>query len=181
MKLSARQTGLLVFTLLLVGVVLAGYVHHLRVRGAVERYRAELTARGERLTIEECLPPTVPAESNSAELFLSVTTNFVYEGALATIEEIQAHWETEIKENHSRLFKNEPEPDLPYEDWGPMIDPETGDSIRDSETRRTMWAADGKAAGERWAKRVQALAQQWTEQYFRTLTNARSDAGNSPE
>jgi len=62
----------------------SGVIHHLRVKGAVIRYTAELQAQGERLTVAESLPPTVPAASNSAAAFLSLTTNFVYEGPFAT-------------------------------------------------------------------------------------------------
>jgi hypothetical protein len=65
-------------------IVGIGGVHHLRVKGAVKRYKAELMAQGEQLSIDEVLPPAVPLQSNSAALFLSVTTNFVYDGALAT-------------------------------------------------------------------------------------------------
>ena len=49
--------------------VLAAVAHHFQLKAAVNRYRAELKAKGEPMELAEVLPPSVPPEQDWAHLF----------------------------------------------------------------------------------------------------------------
>lgn len=53
--------------------VLAAVIHHFQLKAAVNRYRAELKAKGEPMELAEVIPPHVPPEQNSAALFTNAT------------------------------------------------------------------------------------------------------------
>ena len=51
-------------------VIIAAWIYHCQLRATNEGYIAELTARGEPLTLAQVLPPPVQAAENSADVFL---------------------------------------------------------------------------------------------------------------
>src|ERR1035437_8444924 len=69
MKITPRKIKLTVFGLVLLAVGLWICVPHYRDKWAVERYKRQLRATGEKLTIAELLPQPVPPEQNSAGIF----------------------------------------------------------------------------------------------------------------
>jgi len=70
MKLRRRGIVLLA----LIGVLLAAgfwmWLSHYQAKHAVTKYKQQLIAAGEKLTIQELIPTPVPVEENSADLFL---------------------------------------------------------------------------------------------------------------
>jgi len=56
--------------------LLAAVVHHFQLKTAVERYKAELRAKGEPMELAQVIPPPVPPEQNSAALFLKAVSLF---------------------------------------------------------------------------------------------------------
>ena len=58
-------------TVLVVGTVIP-VIQHYQLKAAVNRYRAELKAKGEPMELVQVIPPSAPAERNGAELFLKV-------------------------------------------------------------------------------------------------------------
>ncbi len=82
--MSGRGKMLIVLasTLVALGAVLV--VHHFRVKGAANRYKAALTAQGEKLSWQELLPPPLMPDANSASLFMSLAARLPQSGPLAT-------------------------------------------------------------------------------------------------
>jgi hypothetical protein len=54
----------------LVAALCAAVINHFLLKSAVNEYRAGMKARGEPMTLAEVIPPPVPAEKNSAAIFL---------------------------------------------------------------------------------------------------------------
>ncbi len=73
MKLRARRITFILFALvaLAIGFWLGGF--YFRSKGAVLKYRQQLIASGEKLTLAELVPPIVPSESNSAGILFQAT------------------------------------------------------------------------------------------------------------
>jgi hypothetical protein len=69
-------------------VVVAAVAHHFQLKAAVNRYRAELKAKGEPMELAEVIPPPVPSQKNGAEIFLKAygliqnTTSFLSTNSL---------------------------------------------------------------------------------------------------
>jgi hypothetical protein len=57
--------------------------HHYA-KTAVDRYKAQLRAAGEKLTVDELLPPSFPPEKNGTKLFLQAYPYLHFEGAIYT-------------------------------------------------------------------------------------------------
>src|SRR5262249_6136222 len=55
-------------------------ISHIVAKRALERYKAQLRAAGEKLTVDELLPPSVPPEKNGAKLFLQGTP-YIHNGS----------------------------------------------------------------------------------------------------
>ncbi len=55
-------------------LVLAGWLSHERAKGQLEAYKRQLIAKGEKLTIDENLPPTPVGVTNGAKAFLSAAS-----------------------------------------------------------------------------------------------------------
>ena len=68
MKTKLRKAAIVLGVLLVAFVVLM-WVAHLRSKGPVEAYKEQLRAAGEKLTIDALIPPHVPTEQNSVEIF----------------------------------------------------------------------------------------------------------------
>jgi hypothetical protein len=69
MKTKASRIILIVIGFALVAAGLFAYLFHAKRKGAVDRYRAQLIANGEKLTISEMLPRGVRPEQNSLATF----------------------------------------------------------------------------------------------------------------
>lgn len=59
-------------------------ISHILAKHALERYKAQLRAAGEKLTVDELLPPKIPPEQNGAKLFVQAFPYLNYEGVLNT-------------------------------------------------------------------------------------------------
>jgi hypothetical protein len=59
-------------------------VSHFLAKHALERYKAQLRAAGEKLTVDELLPPRIPPEQNGAKLFLQFIPYLHSEGVLSS-------------------------------------------------------------------------------------------------
>src|SRR5215472_2296653 len=59
-------------------------VSHYYAKKDVERYKAQLHAAGEKLTVDELLPPSVPPEKNGAKLLIQAYPYLHPEGAIDT-------------------------------------------------------------------------------------------------
>lgn len=57
-------------------------VSHALAKHALERYKAQLRASGEKLTVDELLPPRVPPEQNGAKLFIQAFPYLQNQGVL---------------------------------------------------------------------------------------------------
>lgn len=57
-------------------------VSHIIAKHALERYKAQLRAAGEKLNVDELLPPRIPPEQNGAKLFAQTHPYFLLEGVL---------------------------------------------------------------------------------------------------
>jgi hypothetical protein len=57
---------------------------HIAAKRAVERYKSQLRAAGEKLTVDDWLPPRVPTEQTGAKLFLEAYPFLHPEGAIDT-------------------------------------------------------------------------------------------------
>src|SRR5215469_5742205 len=57
---------------------------HIMAKRALEQYKAQLRAAGEKLTVDEWLPPRVPPENNGAKLFLQAFAGEYFDGAIVT-------------------------------------------------------------------------------------------------
>jgi hypothetical protein len=71
MKTKASRIILIVGGCVLAGAALSAYVFHAKGKRAVENYRAQLQADGEKLTVSEMLPRGVRPEQNSLATFQS--------------------------------------------------------------------------------------------------------------
>jgi hypothetical protein len=69
MKINSRRTAKVLVFLLMVLAALA-YAFHFRWKWGAENYKRQLLAAGEKLTVDELIPPPVPPEQNSAAIFL---------------------------------------------------------------------------------------------------------------
>jgi len=69
MRLKRRQIILLCLAFLALGLGLAIYWSHGRTEREVERYKKQLLAAGEKLTIPELVPAAIPLERNGTGLF----------------------------------------------------------------------------------------------------------------
>jgi hypothetical protein len=69
MKLGGKRIGLLAIAVAVLALVAWVGGSYLSSKGAVTRYKEQLRAAGEKLTIAELVPPPVPPESNSAGIF----------------------------------------------------------------------------------------------------------------
>ena len=58
-------------------VVLISVIHHFQLKAAVNRYKAELKARGEPMELAKVTPPLVPPEKNGASVFLKAAALLV--------------------------------------------------------------------------------------------------------
>lgn len=65
-----RNVTLAVISLTVVGLGVWIWTFHFRAKRAVTEYKRQLVAAGEKLTIEELIPPPVPLEQNGAAIFL---------------------------------------------------------------------------------------------------------------
>jgi hypothetical protein len=54
--------------------LLVSVIHHFQLKGAVERYKAELKAKGEPMELAEVIPTPVPPDKNATDLFLKAVT-----------------------------------------------------------------------------------------------------------
>jgi hypothetical protein len=71
MKIKASRILLIITGFVLLVAALTAYLFHAKRKSAVDNYRAELVAKGEKLTISELVPPGVRAEQNSLATFQS--------------------------------------------------------------------------------------------------------------
>jgi hypothetical protein len=69
MKIKPSRIFLIISCFALIAAALSAYLFHAKRKSAVDRYRAELVAKGEKLTISEMLPQGVRAEQNSLATF----------------------------------------------------------------------------------------------------------------
>jgi hypothetical protein len=69
MKLSRRKIALVTPLVILAACGIGFWVHHVRLKSAVEAYKQQLRAAGEKLTVDEWVPRPIPAEQNSVGLF----------------------------------------------------------------------------------------------------------------
>ena len=71
----SRRRKILILVGAVFGVaILVPVIHHYQLKAAVNRYKAELRAKGEPMELAQVVPPTVPPEQNSAELFTNATS-----------------------------------------------------------------------------------------------------------
>jgi hypothetical protein len=56
--------------------ILIPIIHHYQLRAATESYIAELKAKGEPMELAQLIPPTLPPESNSADILLHAAAQF---------------------------------------------------------------------------------------------------------
>jgi hypothetical protein len=69
MKTKTSRIFLIISGLLLIAVGLSAYLFHAKRKNAVDKYRAQLVANGEKLTISEMLPRGVRPDQNSLATF----------------------------------------------------------------------------------------------------------------
>ena len=68
-NMKTRWKILIGLAAVLVIVVLGAVAHHFQLKAAVNRYRAELKAKGEPVELVEVIPPPVPSNENWVQLF----------------------------------------------------------------------------------------------------------------
>src|SRR5882757_9154411 len=73
MRMKTRWKILIGLAAALGIVVVAAVAHHFQLKAAVNRYRAELQAKGEPIELAEVLPPPVPPEKNNAAHFTNAS------------------------------------------------------------------------------------------------------------
>ena len=73
MKIISRKTAFRIFILFVLLVVVAGGLH-LYWRWTVEKYRKQLQAKGEKLTVTELTPGSASSGENGAEIFLKAAS-----------------------------------------------------------------------------------------------------------
>lgn len=71
--MNRRYKALILFIVVLSAAILVPVIHHFQLKAAVNRYKAELKAKGEPMDLAQVVPPPVPPEQNSAELFTNAT------------------------------------------------------------------------------------------------------------
>jgi hypothetical protein len=71
---SRRRKILIVVGAALAAVVLIPVIRHYQLKAAVNRYRAELKAKGEPMELAQVIPPTLTPEQNSAAFFLKAAS-----------------------------------------------------------------------------------------------------------
>src|SRR5215469_3308218 len=59
-------------------------ISHILARHALEHYKAQLRVAGEKLTVDELLPPPIPPEQNGAKLFVRANPYLHLEGVLSS-------------------------------------------------------------------------------------------------
>src|SRR5580765_4787878 len=69
MKIKPSRILLIITGLALLAAALSAYLFHARGKSTLEKYRAQLQADGEKLTISEMLPRGVRPEQNSLATF----------------------------------------------------------------------------------------------------------------
>jgi hypothetical protein len=70
---------------LLTGVAaLISIAHHYQLKAEVDRYRAELKAKGEPMDLAQVIPPRIPPEKNSADQFLAAANLFAANESVLT-------------------------------------------------------------------------------------------------
>jgi hypothetical protein len=72
--MSCRRKILIVVGAALAAAVLIPAIRHYQLKAAVNRYRADLKAKGEPMELEQVIPPTVPPEQNGAAIFLKAAS-----------------------------------------------------------------------------------------------------------
>lgn len=83
--MTRRGRILLLTVAVLIAVALIPIIHHYQLKVAVSEYWAGLKARGEPVDLAQVLPPRVPSEHDSAELFANAVSLFADKGnALST-------------------------------------------------------------------------------------------------
>jgi hypothetical protein len=68
--MSRRRKFLVAAAVVLVAAILVPVLRHYQLKAEVERYRAEVKAKGEPMDLAQVLPPAVPPEQNSADRLL---------------------------------------------------------------------------------------------------------------
>ena len=68
--MKRRNKILLATVAIVVVAILVSVIHHFQLKAAVNRYKAELKAKGEPMDLAQVLPPFVPPEQNSVKSFL---------------------------------------------------------------------------------------------------------------
>src|SRR5215831_15255435 len=69
MKIKTSRVILIVSAVALLAAALSAYTFHAKRKRAVDDYRAQIKANGEKLTVSEMLPRTVPFDQNSLGTF----------------------------------------------------------------------------------------------------------------
>ena len=83
--MKTRWKILIGLTVTLAVTLLVSIAHHFQLKLVVERYKAELRAKGEKMELAEVIPPRIPPEQNSAAQFFAATDLFSTNGnVLAT-------------------------------------------------------------------------------------------------
>ncbi|HTY86765.1 MAG TPA: hypothetical protein VMB80_04810 [Candidatus Acidoferrum sp.] len=82
--MKARQKILITLGVAFGLVILIPVIHHYQLRFAVEKYIAELKAKGEPMELAQVIPPRLPPEKNSASQFLVATSLFVTNESVLT-------------------------------------------------------------------------------------------------
>ena len=72
--------------------ILVPVIHHYQLRWAVEKYIAELKAKGEPMELAQVLPPPVPAAQNSTDIFRTAAAlnNIFFTRIL--LSDVKTHW-----------------------------------------------------------------------------------------
>jgi hypothetical protein len=74
--MSRRRKILIALAAALVAAVLISVIHHYQLRFAVEKYIAELKAKGELMELAQVIPSRLPPDNNSASQFLIAASLF---------------------------------------------------------------------------------------------------------
>jgi hypothetical protein len=77
------KTLLILVAIFLIPTVWLSISHYYAKRD-LERYKSQLRASGEKLAIDDWLPPRVTPENNGAQSFLQASTNVYFDGAIET-------------------------------------------------------------------------------------------------
>ena len=88
--MSCRRKILIALAAALFAVLLVSIIHHYQLRFAVEKYIAELKAKGEPMDLAQVRPPPVPLEQNSADTFRDAVALFETDQSLLTTNSYSA-------------------------------------------------------------------------------------------